>query len=216
MILRTSVLTLALFSTGAFAQEFNVQALDEILTQKEGMVRVGDGLYYQKTATGESFVAYSESGKQVILEKMMDTRDALSARLALTHSESGQASLEMLDNQIDRLIHPPQPDEVVTGHCGDQATVYARALSSGGTSASAYAVDEGGGFSPMVSTTNYASASSDNHSNSQTTSTLTPATATVTDGRSCVAYSTATVNCSGDPNPPTIEAFATSMKPSGC
>ena len=213
MIRRISAVAFAIFSTGAFAQNF--KALDDILIQKEGMTRVSDGLYYQKSDSGESFVAISASGKQVILDKMRETRAALALRLAQTHSESGEASLASLDDQIDRLSNP-RPNQVITGHCGDQATIYARALSSGGTSASAYAVDQGGGFSPPVSTTNYASASSDNHSNSQTTSTGTPATASVTDARSCVAYSSATVNCTGDPHPPTISAFATSTRPNGC
>src|SRR5579862_4650149 len=131
MILRISTVALALFSTGAFAaQGIHPASLDEILTKQEGMTRVSDGLYYQKTDGGESFVAFSAEGKRVILEKMLDTRDAIAARVAETQSESGQASLDLLDNRIDRLSHI-QPNLVVTDRCGDQATIYARALSSG-------------------------------------------------------------------------------------
>jgi len=216
MILRTSILTLALVSASAFAQSTSQQALDQALTQKEGMTRAGDGLYYQKTDSGESFVATSAAGKRAILQKMQETRDTLAAHLTKNPSESGQASLAILDQEIAKLDKPQPKNQEVTWHCGDQATIYARALSAGGTSASAYAVDQGGGFSPALSTTNYASASSDNHSNSQTTSTFTPATATITDTRSCVAYSSASVNCYGDPNPPTISAFATSTRAGGC
>lgn len=217
MILRTSILTLALFSASALAQNPGSQALDDVLTQKEGMSLVSDGLYYQKTDSGDSFVAVNATGKRAILAKMQETRAALAARYqAKGIPQSEQIALGALDNEIARLSQPQPKNQEITYHCGDAATIYARALSSGGTSSSAYAVDQGGGFSPPTSTVNVATASTDDVSHSSTTSTFTAATASATEARSCVAYSSASVTCYGDPSPPTISAFATSQRPGGC
>ncbi|MEO6690619.1 MAG: hypothetical protein ABIS07_14985 [Dokdonella sp.] len=224
MNLRLSLLTLALVSGGALAQDTATRTLDQVLTQDEGMSQVSEGLYAQTTGSSESYVAVNAAGQRALLDKLVQLR----AKLAAPHVSSGiasreQASLEVVDKSIAELSRP-QPKNAVSGDCsGPGGTgspqLYARALSSGGLSASGYAVLTSD-FSPATPTQNHAYASTQNRLGDDTSSqsstgvgtTAASASASAPNGNSaCTASASASVTCPGHTSP-SISAFAVSQK----
>lgn len=224
MHLRISLVTLALVSGSALAQSTSTRTLDQMLTQDEGMNQVSDGLYAQTTGGSESYVAVNATGQRALLDRLVQLR----AKLAGQHSggsgaSTEAASLDVVDRSISELSQP-QPKNAVGGDCsGPGGTgspqLYARALSSGGLSASGYAVLTSD-FSPATPTQNRAVASTQNRLGDDTSSqsstgvatTAASASASAPNGNTaCTATASASVTCPGHTSP-SISAFAVSQK----
>lgn len=221
MIARPSILILALFSGGLFAQSTESPlTLDEILVQNESMSRIGDGLYFRKTESGEAFVATNDAGQQALLARLQDIR----ARLTATgNARSEQGTLKVVDQLSDSIHHVGLSNQQ-SGDCngpgGSSPYLYAIANSSLGTSASATAQNTNASYY----TTNVVSASTQNGLGDETsyqastTYGTTPATVSVnapsgSGGRApCTASAAASVTCPGATHP-SVSAFAFSQRP---
>jgi hypothetical protein len=217
MFARTSLIALAVLSTHVFAQSARLPTADEYFSS-QGLSKVSDGLYAETTATGASYVAINDAGRAALVTKIRDARSDSATRYgAKTMTSAQAANLQHLDDWASRFSQP-QPKSEVTGDCTGRGgtgypQLYARALSTGGTSSSGYSV-RNLDFGPGTPTTNYADASTDNYNNSTTTSNDTAASISANEPRSCSAAAVASVTCSGHANP-SITAFATSRKTSG-
>lgn len=213
MKLRNASFLLAVFSTAALAQTTGAPTLDEALVTSEGMTKVSDGLYAKSADSGQSFVATNKTGHQTLLQKLQAERSRIESRVA---TSSKQGMLDQIDGLISAVNQPSPKNQTLTGDCtGSGGTgyprLYVQALSSGGTSASGYAVmtDD---FSPYLNTTNYAIATTENLSNSATAHAFTPASASQTEPQSCYASATARVTCPPSTSP-AITAVAFSSNP---
>jgi hypothetical protein len=208
------------------AQE-TMRTLGSTLAVEDGMVQVADGLYARVTTDGESYVAIGESGQEALRERLIELR----AKLARAHDKSPsseQQTLDVIANALADLSQPHTKSQTVTGDCSgpggtSQPQLYARALSSYGLNASAYAVLTSD-FSPVLATANYASAGTRNGlgvSTSSQTSTgiaYTAASASASapvSSNACTASSYASVKCPGQSSP-AISALAYSQKSPGC
>jgi hypothetical protein len=215
--MNTSVATLCLATAVALfgANSAGARSLDELLTQDEGLSQVSDGLYAHTTANSESYVAVNKAGQQALLDKLRDIK----ARLG----NSEKASARVVDSAIAELS-VVEPKNTVSGDCNGaggtgQPQLYATASSSGGQTASAYAVMTSD-FSPPTNTTNEACASTERgdgtttSSQCSTTYAFTPASASATapnPNNACTASASASVTCPGHSSP-SISAFAFSQK----
>ncbi len=211
MKIRFALLPLALVSAMAFAKDSSNAALDKVLVSEEGMTLVADGLYMEKTASGASYVAINSAGRESLRGIVQSDLDAQRTRLtAKGRADTGAGIVASLERVLDRLNAEMQGKVSQTSYCPSGAQIYARALSSGGTAASGYAVNALD-FSPATPTSNLAEASTDNIYNSQTTVGLTPANASANESASCYAYGYASVTCPGETSP-RATAYATSWR----
>jgi hypothetical protein len=215
MNMSVAALSLAIAAGLLGANGGNARSLDEVLTQDEGLSQVSNGLYAHKTANSESYVAVNKAGQQALLDKLRDIK----ARLG----NSEKASLRVIDSAIAELS-VVEPKNSVTGDCNGaggtgQPQLYATATSSGGQTASGYAVMTSD-FSPPTNTTNEACASTERgdgtttSSQCSTTYAFTPASASATapnPNNACTASASASVTCPGHSSP-SISAFAFSQK----
>jgi hypothetical protein len=215
--MNTSITTLCFATAAALsgASSVNARSLDEVLTQDEGLSRISDGLYAHQTANSESYVAVNKAGQQALLDKLRDIK----ARLG----NSEKASARVVDSAIAELS-VVEPKNTVSGDCNGaggtgQPQLYATASSSGGQTASGYAVMTSD-FSPYTNTTNKANASTERgdgtttSSQSSTNFAFTPASASATapnPNNACTASASASVTCPGHSSP-SISAFAFSQK----
>jgi hypothetical protein len=213
-----TLLGLALASSAAIAQDTSKYTLDDALTQKEGMTRIDDGLYAQIGDSSESYVATNAHGQRALLNRLQALHDRLAAQ-----KKAGKAPslLNRAIADISRSLDAAQAKREVTGDCsGPGGTampqIYARAVSSGGLNASAYAV-RSLDFGPGTPTTNTASAQTSDTggtTSSQDSTTVgdVAASASVSvpaSRNACTANAYATVTCPGHTEP-SIRAFATS------
>jgi len=215
--MNTSAANLCLATAVALfgANSVDARSLDVVLTQDDGLSQVSDGLYAHKTANSESYVAVNKAGQQALLDRLRDIR----ARLG----NSEKASARVVDSAIAELS-VVEPKNTVSGDCNGaggtgQPQLYATASSSGGQTASGYAVMTSD-FSPATNTTNKADASTERgdgtttSSQSSTNFAFTPASASATapnPNNACTASASASVKCPGHSSP-SISAFAFSQK----
>lgn len=213
----------AALACGSVVAQSTTRTLDDVLTQDEGLTQISDGLYAQTTSSGESFVAVNKAGQDALRKKLLELRAKLTSGASASKNET--ASLDVIDKSIAELSQPQAKNQTVIGDCTGtggtgQPQLYARALSSGGTTASGYAVLTSD-FSPVTSTTNKASAGTANRTGDETSSqsstqygaTAASASATAPNmAQACTASAAASVTCPGHSSP-SISAFAYSQKP---
>jgi hypothetical protein len=205
-----SAFLLALASSSAFAQVSASRSLDDVLTHDEGMTLISDGLYAQSTGSGESWVAVNPAGQRALRVKLQELR-AKWAKQSKPAAASKSPAFAALDRSIAQLS-TLSPDQIVEGDCtgpGGTAmpSLYARATSSGGYTASGYAVRQLD-FGPGTPTQNAAWAETDNPfgdpTSQQTGSGVgdqaASATATAV-GRRCQAFASASITCPGQSSP---------------
>jgi hypothetical protein len=199
----------------AFAKDSSNAALDKVLVSEEGMTLVADGLYMEKTASGASYVATNNAGRESLRGIVQNDLDTQRARLtAKGRADTGAGIVASLERVLERFDAELQGKVSQTAYCPGGAQIYARALSNSGTSASGYAVNALD-FSPATPTTNRAEASTDNVYNAQTTIGMTPANASANEPGSCWAYGYASVTCVGETTPrATAYAYSSGRSPS--
>lgn len=211
MLLRTSILALAMFSGAALAGE----SLDQTLTTKDGMSQVSDGLYAKKNGLDESYVAVNDAGRTKLLAIVQRTRASLEkAYSADGVSRTEEISLADLDRTIKELSRPMGPatqsSQQHTANCG-ATTILARASSTGGTTASAYSVASNAN-GPVDATTNFASTTLGFSYQATNTTGATPASVSNSNPTVCNATAFADVTCPGNSDP-SVFAFAISYRP---
>lgn len=207
MRFRTSVLALSMISGAAMAQS----SLDQVLTQKEGLARISDGLYADKKGADASYVATNQAGREALVAIMTQNR----AMLERGYSADGvNRSEQLVLNDLDASIAElSQPASKVTdedrGSCGTTQT-YARAISNGGTTASGYSVASNA-TGPVEATSNFASTVVDYAYKNNSAVGAAPASVTDAKPTACFASSYATVGCPGATYPE-IAAYAFSYR----
>lgn len=204
MKIQTTLLALALAS--GYAHAGQQTSLHEQLTQEQGMQQVADGLYALTTEDGEAFVAINKAGQAALAVRVEALRGEFAARMqkdGLSRAESNL--LSGLGRSAQKLRESASAKVEVSngGTCGNGNTLYTRAYSTGGYTASAYAVNALD-FSPPTPTLNEATAYNDFASNYVSTSALTPAQTAVNNYGSCIAVAEATVSCPGNPYPQSV------------
>lgn len=213
-----TLLGLVLASSAAIAQDTTKYTLDDALTQKEGMTRIDDGLYARIGDNSEAYVATTANGQRALLTHLQALHDRLATRKM---AGNGSSLLNRAIADISRSLDAVQAKREVTGDCsGPGGTampqIYARAFSSGGISANAYAVRTLD-FGPGTPTANYASAQASDiggTTSSQDSTTVGDVAASASisvpaSRNACTAGAYATVTCPGHTQP-SIRAFATS------
>jgi hypothetical protein len=189
----------------AFASANDQTSLHDRLTLEEGMSMISNGLYFEKTQSGESYVATNADGRR-----------ALAARVRAVDAQMKQAATGLrLDpartNALLGILEAPQAKGSMNreGNCG-AARVFANASSSNGTSANASAVN-GLDFSPVTPTANYAEAYTDLIFNSSTGTGYTAAQAQAYEANSCYSGAYSSVTCPGASSPAVV-AWAVSRR----
>jgi len=199
MNVRYSAILLAIVTSGAFAQSID-PAVDQALTQEDGLTRVSDGLYSKVKGTTESFVATNPAGHHAMQLKLQEIRAGLS-------SNSDVAS--DLDALIASLAAPQPKNQEVYGDCdGPHLTgpLYAQALAGGGIGGGAYGASgqAANSTSPVINTTNFVEATvydADGNVIAHQATTQFGATTAIASAyqtqRGCTATSLAKVTCPG-------------------
>lgn len=152
-LFRTSLFALSMISGAAFAQG----SLDQVLTQKEGLTLVSDGLYADKHGTEESYVATSQAGRQALATVMSQHRAMMERHYSTNGIDRAERLvLNEMDTSIAELSRSgAKMDDEDTGNCGT-TQVLTRATANGGITASSYAVASNPGGA-VAATTNFAS-----------------------------------------------------------
>ena len=193
MRFRTSILALSMISGAAMAQT----PLDQVLTQKEGLTQVSEGLYANKNGGDASYVATSQAGRDSLVAIMKHDRALLERSYSADgFNRSEQAALNDLDASIAELSQPASKMvSEKTGNCGT-TQIYARATANGGTSASGYSVASNA-TGPVAATANFASTIIGSVYKNSIGAGAAPASVSDADPTACYSASYATVTCPG-------------------
>jgi len=207
MLLRTSILALSMISGAAMAQS----SLDQVLTEKEGLARVSEGLYADKNGGDASYVATNQAGRDELVAIMTQDRALLErAYSADGLNRSEQTVLNDLDTSIAELSQPaPKMVSEKTGNCG-ATQIYARATANGGTTASGYSVASNA-TGPVAATANFASTVIGSVYKNSSAVGAAPASVSDAGPNECYSASYATVTCPGA-NFPAIVAYGFSYR----
>lgn len=213
MFFRVSILALSMISGAALAQG----SLEQTLTQKDGLNLVSDGLYGQKNGNDESYVAVNRAGREALLAIMKQNRVTLEQGFSADGiNRTEQAALDDLDASIAELSKPEantgKAQQERTGFCGS-TQVYARAISNGGTSSSAYSVASNA-TGPVDATANFASTTNGITYQSQNTVGAAPASVSGSNPAVCASTGFATVTCPGASSA-AVSAYAISFRAGG-
>ncbi|WP_313912533.1 hypothetical protein [Tahibacter sp.] len=193
MRFRTSILALSMISSAAMAQS----SLDQVLTQKEGLAHVSEGLYADKNGGDASYVATNQAGRDSLVAIMRHDRALLEQSYSVDgFNRSEQAALNDLDASIAELSQPASKMvNEKTGNCGT-TQIYARATANGGTTASGYSVASNA-TGPVAATANFASTVIGSAYKNSSAVGAAPASVSDANPTSCYASSYATVTCPG-------------------
>lgn len=200
--------------------------LDEVLTKRDGMTQISEGLYARADEYGESYVAIGKPAQEALASKLMELNRRFTGLSDGSASSRGNVS-DTFSSAIADLTQPAAKNDSETGDCSgpggtDQPQLYAQASSTAGLTASAYAVLTSD-FGPITWTVNFASALTENRlgittsSQTSTQNADTPASASAAapnSNQACVASSYASVKCPGQ-SVPAISAAAYTLK-MGC
>lgn len=204
---RISVLALSMISGAAMAQG----SLDQVLTQKEGLARISDGLYADKQGNDASYVATNQAGRDALVTIMMQDRAMLERAYSVDGiNRSEQAALNDMDASIAELSQPAaKMSSEKNGTCGT-TQIYARATADNGTAASGYSVASNAS-GPVAATANFASTIIGSNYQNHSGVGAAPASVSSADPNACYSASYATVTCPGK-SFPAITAYGFSYR----
>lgn len=203
---KVKVLALCLASLlPAFASAADQTSLHDRLTLEEGMSMVSNGLYFEKTRSGDAYVATNADGRRALAARVR----AVDAQMK--KSNSGTRLDPARTGELLSILEAPEAKGSMNreGNCG-AAQVFAFASSSNGSSANASSLN-GLDFGPVTPTANYAEAYTDLIYNSGTGTGYTPAQAQAYEAASCFAGAYSSVTCPGASSPAVV-AWALSSR----
>jgi hypothetical protein len=212
MKLKTVVLCIAAAMLPALASAADSQSLRNRLTLEQGMTMVSDGLYLEKTATGESYVATNTSGRRALALKVRAVQLESEKRMKDRASTHAQGVASAKTEALLQLLETPQSKRFMEreGYCSGGAQLYASASATNGTAASAYAVNALD-FGPVTPTANYADAYTDNTGYASYGTGYGAAQAQTYESPSCFSNAYASVTCPND-SAPAVVAWAFSRR----
>lgn len=180
----------------------------------EGMTLISNGLYAKHNESGENFVATNAAGRLALAAKVGAVRSTIEKRYAKNiSSRRAQVLLKQSADIIADLSRPAAKSSQYDdnyGGCGNGSLLRARAVSSDGNFADAYAANYID-FGPATPTNNFAMANSNYVYDMSSAIGMSPATASVLDYQSCDAQAYANVTCPDGING--VAAYAYSVRP---
>jgi hypothetical protein len=177
----------------------------------DGYIERSNGLFASPNLAEPAFVATNAQGRQALVLEMHKDR---ATYLARAQKNGIQAQEQNVLNSFDRTIADASKIASVAkitnsseGPCivPNGATLFASATSNAGTSASAFAVNSID-FGPATPTANYAEASTEFSTVSNTGVGTSPASSSTSNSFSCFAYSYGSVTCPGE-SAPAVSAY---------
>jgi hypothetical protein len=180
----------------------------------EGLTLISDGLYAKHNESGENFVATNAAGRRALAAKVAAVRDTMAKRYAKNSaSRRAQVLAKQSADIIADLNRPGAKSAQYDDHfggCGNGSLLRARAISSDGNFADAFAANVLD-FGPATPTDNFVSANTNYIYDMSSSIGTTPANASVLDYQSCDAQAYASATCPDGING--VVAYAYSVRP---